>query len=234
MAAQAAVAFIRKGTDMLHAGRMEIANAKKTVEGAIGDAKAIVKEVSGLWGWFTGLFQSSEPTPDKPTESVAQKKNAADKKSYGELESKLISDIGDRLGIFFDAQQQIELYYQTLEEENKTNFDPSQNTAKKATQRVLIELQMEQLNVDVREAMVYAPPILKDLYTRFLAMYAKIEREQQWAKAEMMRRARLVRWQKEQQKIRVIELTSGVVAIVFISSFFGWLMWEIRNLSGGF
>jgi hypothetical protein len=65
-------------------------------------------------------------------------------------------------------------------------------------------------------------------------MYAKIEREQQWAKAEMMRRARLVRWQKEQQEIRVIELTSGVVAIVFISSFFGWLMWEIRNLSGGF
>jgi len=72
------------------------------------------------------------------------------------------------------------------------------------------------------------------LYTRFLVMYAKIEREQQWAKAEMMRRARLVRWQKEQQEIRVIELTSGVVAIVFISSFFGWLMWEIRNLSGGF
>ena len=66
---------------------------------------------------------------------------------------------------------------------------------------MLIELQMEQLNVDVREAMVYAPPILKDLYTRFLAMYAKIEREQQWAKAEMMRRARLVRWQKEQQEI---------------------------------
>jgi hypothetical protein len=31
MAAQAAVAFIRKGTDMLHAGRMEIANAKKSI-----------------------------------------------------------------------------------------------------------------------------------------------------------------------------------------------------------
>jgi hypothetical protein len=39
---------------------------------------------------------------------------------------KLIVDIGDRLGVFFDAQQQIELYYQTLEEDSKNKFDPTQ------------------------------------------------------------------------------------------------------------
>lgn len=234
LAAQAAVAFIRKGTDMLHAGRVEIERTKKSIEQGIDDAKAIGKEIIGLWGWFKGLFQSSEPTPSKPTESVAQKKNAANQKSYGELESKLIVDIGDRLGIFFDAQQQIDLYYQTLEEDNKNKFDPTQNTSKKAMQRVLIELQMEQLTIDVREAMVYAPPILKDLYTRFLKMHAKIEQEQAWARSEMMRRSRLARWEKEQQEIRFIELISGVIAVTFISLFFGWLMWEIQNLSGGF
>lgn len=234
LAAQAAVAFIRKGTDMLHAGRVEIERTKKSIEQGIDDAKAIGKEVIGLWGWFKGLFQSSEPTPSKPAESVAQKKNAADKKTYSELESKLIVDIGDRLGVFFDAQQQIELYYQTLEEDSKNKFDPSQNTAKNATQRVLIELQMEQLNVDVRETMVYAPPILKDLYSRFLVMHAKIEREQEWARSEMMRRARQARWEQEQKEIRFIELISGVVAVMFISMFFGWIMWQIRNLSGLF
>jgi hypothetical protein len=232
LAAQAAVAFIRKGTDMLHAGRVEIERTKKSIEQGIDDAKAIGKEVIGLWGWFKGLFQSSEPTPSKPTESVAQKKNAADKKTYSELESKLIVDIGDRLGVFFDAQQQIELYYQTLEEDSKNKFDPSKNTAKNATQRVLIELQMEQLNVEIRETMVYAPPILKDLYSRFLVMHAKIEREQEWARFEMMRRARQARWEQEQKEIRFIELISGVVAVMFISMFFGWIMWQIRNLSG--
>jgi hypothetical protein len=65
-------------------------------------------------------------------------------------------------------------------------------------------------------------------------MHGKIEREQEWARAEMIRRARLARWRKEQDEIWVIEITSGVIAVTFISLFFGWLMWEIRNLSGGF
>ena len=86
----------------------------------------------------------------------------------------------------------------------------------------------------VREAMVYAPAELKDLYTRFLKMHAQIEREQEWARTEQIRRARLARWRKEQEEIRFIELTSGVVAVVFISSFFGWIMWELQNLSGGY
>jgi hypothetical protein len=65
-------------------------------------------------------------------------------------------------------------------------------------------------------------------------MHAKIEQEQAWARSEMIRRARLARWKKEQDEIRVIELTSGVIAVTFISLIFGWLMWEIRNLSGGY
>jgi len=43
-----------------------------------------------------------------------------------------------------------------------------------------------------------------------------------------------LRWQKEQEEIRAIELTSGVIAVVFISSLFGWLMWQLRVLSDGF
>ena len=87
---------------------------------------------------------------------------------------------------------------------------------------------------DVREAMVYAPPQLKDLYSRFLVMHKKIEREQEWARAEMIRRARLARQRKELEEIRVIEITTGVIAVMFISMFFGWLMWQLRALSGGF
>ena len=87
---------------------------------------------------------------------------------------------------------------------------------------------------DVREVMVYAPPQLKDLYSRFLVMHKKIEREQEWARSEMIRRSRLARWKKEQDEIAFIEITSGVIAVMFISLFFGWLMWQLRNLSGGF
>ncbi len=88
--------------------------------------------------------------------------------------------------------------------------------------------------LDVRQAMVYAPAELKDLYGRFLKMYARIEQEQAWARTEMIRRARLARWKQEQEEIRFIELVSGVVAIMFVFVVFGWLMWRLQDLSDGF
>ena len=215
---------------MLHDGRMELEGAKKTVEGVISDVKAI----KGIFDWFVGLFKRADKPAEAKPVAKAKAKAAAKKQSYEELELKLISEIGANLGVLFDTQQSINNYYIELEETSKTNYDPTQNTSQKAIERALIELQMEKLMEQTREAMVYAPPELKDLYSRFLKMHAKIEQEQAWARSEMIRRARLARWKKEQDEIRVIELTSGVIAVTFISLFFGWLMWEIRNLSGGF
>jgi hypothetical protein len=213
---------------MLHAGRLEIEGAKKTVEQAIGDAKAI----KGVWDWFIGLF-TAKPTADAP-KPLAKKKVSAKQQSYNELEAKLFNDIGLQLGTLFDVQQQINDHYHALEEESKNKFNPEQNTSKKAIERVLIELQLEDLMQDVREAMVYAPPQLKNLYSRFLVMHGKIEREQQWARSEMIRRARKARWEKEQEEIRFIELTSGVIAVMFISLFFGWFLWQLRSWSTGY
>ena len=213
---------------MLHEGRMELEGAKKTVEGVISDVKAI----KGVFDWFIGLFKYTVPENKYtvPPKSVAQKKQ----QSYEDLELKLIKDIGDNIGVLFDTQQQINNYYLELEETSKTNYDPAQNTSKKAIERALIELQLEKLMEQTREAMVYAPPELKDLYSRFLKMHGKIEREQEWARAEMIRRARLARWKQEREEIELIGLVSSGVAVVFISMFFGWMMCALRNLSGGF
>ena len=217
---------------------MEIVNAKKTIEGAVGDAKAIVSELSGLWSWVKGLFAPTNdritPTNDTTAPNVAKQKVAKQKQSYEELELKLISEVGANIGVLFDTQQQISNYYHELEEESKTNYNPEQNTSKKAIERALIELQLEKLMEQTREAMVYAPAELKDLYSRFLVMHNRIEQEQAWARSEMIRRSRLARWKKEQEEIWFIELISGAIAVTFISIFFGWMMWQIRNLSGGF
>ena len=231
MAAQTAVGFIKQGCALLHEGRMELEGAKKTAEQIIGDVKAI----KGIFDWFIGLFISKpvKPAEEKPM-AKAKAKASKQQQSYEELELKLIKDIGENLGILFDTQQQITNHYIELEETSKTKFNPEQNTSKKAIERVLIELQIEQLIQEVREAMVYAPPQLKDLYSRFLVMYKKIEREQEWARAEMIRRNRLARWKQEQEEIWLIELISSGVAVVFISIFFGWMMWQLRNLSGGY
>ena len=232
MAAQTAVGFIKQGCALLHEGRMELEGAKKTAEQVIGDVKAI----KGVFDWFIGLFISkpAKPTEEKPVAKAKAKATTKQQQSYEELELKLIKDIGDNIGVLFDTQQQITNFYLELEETSKTNYDPTQNTSKKAIERALIELQMEKLMEQTREAMVYAPPELKDLYGRFLKMHARIEQEQAWARSELIRRNRLARWQKEQDEIRTIETTTGVIAVMFISMFFGWLMWQLRALSGGY
>jgi hypothetical protein len=232
MAAQTAVGFIKQGCALLHEGRMELEGAKKTAEQVIGDVKAI----KGIFDWFIGLFVSkpAKPAEEKPVAKAKAKAATKQQQSYEELELKLIKDIGENLGVLFDTQQQINNHYLELEEASKTNYDPTQNTSKKAIERALIELQLEKLMEQVREAMVYAPAELKDLYGRFLKMHAKIEQEQAWARSETIRKNRLARWKQEQDEIRVIETTTGVIAVMFISMFFGWLMWQLRALSGGF
>lgn len=219
----------------MHQGRIALDSAKKTVDGALADVKAI----KGIFDWFIGLF-ISKPKVDiaKPIAKAAAKSKPAaaakQQQSYEQLELELIKSVGENIGILFDTQQQINTYYQELEEDSKTNYNPDQNNSKKAIERALIELQLEKLMEQTREAMVYAPAELKDLYSRFLKMYGQIEREQAWARAEMIRRARLARWKKEQEEIRQIEMISGGVAVMFISLFFGWVMWQLRNLSGGY
>ena len=211
---------------------MELEGAKKTVEGVIADVKAIKGIFDWVLGLFTGKLRQTKPN-DVPKPLAKAKKAIAQQQSYEEMELQLIKDIGDKLGVLFDTQQQINNYYHELEEESKTNYNPEQNTSKKAIERALIELQLEKLFEQVREAMVYAPSELKDLYSRFLKMHKKIEQEQEWARSEMIRKARLARQRKELQEIRCIEITSGLIAVTFISMIFGWLMWQLRNLSGG-
>jgi hypothetical protein len=232
MAAQTAVGFIKQGCALLHEGRMELEGAKKTAEQVIGDVKAI----KGIFDWFIGLFTSKPAKSDDAPKPVAKAKAKASKQqqSYEELELKLIKDIGDNLGLLFDTQQQINNHYLELEEASKTNYDPTQNTSKKAIERALIELQLEKLMEQVREAMVYAPAELKDLYGRFLKMHARIEQEQAWARSETIRKNRLARWKQEQEEIELIGLVSSGVAVVFISMFFGWFMWQLRSWSTGY
>ena len=215
---------------MLHEGRMQLEGAKATAEGVLEDVKAL----KGLWDWLVGLFASK---PDKPVDTpkpVAKAKTKRDD-SYETLELETIKNVGIQLGNFFDIQAQLTNYYASLEAESKERYDPTQNTSKKAIERALVELQMENLDGQIREQMtVYAPAELKAIYTRFLKMYARIQQEQEWARAEEVRKLRQQRWKQEQEEIWAIEVISGGIAVVFISLLFGWLMWQLRAVSGGF
>lgn len=215
---------------MLHEGRMELEGAKKTIEGVMADVKAI----KGIWDWLLGLFNPKPKSKSEDTPKTLAKAKAASKKqqTYEEIELQTINEVGVQLGNFFDIQAQLNDYYASLEAESKEHYDPNQNTSKKAIERALVELQMENLDAQIREQMtVYAPPELKAIYTRFLKMYAKIQQEQEWARDEEIRKTRRARWVKEQREIDFIYFVSGLVGVAFISLVMGWIMWQVKTMT---
>jgi hypothetical protein len=58
MLAQGAFSAIKQGCEFLHQGRIQLEGAKKTIDGAMADVKAI----KGIFDWFIGLFISKPKT----------------------------------------------------------------------------------------------------------------------------------------------------------------------------
>jgi hypothetical protein len=207
MAAQAAVAAVRKGCQMLSEGKAEIGKLKKTVEQGIGDAKAIYKEVTGLWSWLLGLFgkQPAKPAVAIPiaepkreaapatAKTVQSKKREREPElSYEEYQTQAIHQVCEQLKTFFEIRRKLREHCLELEEVSKTTTTIEDS----ALDRVEIELQLENMTTQIREAMVYAPSELRDIYSRFLEMYNLIIEEQEFDRQLKRKQKRDAEWRR--------------------------------------
>jgi len=244
MAAQAAVAAVRKGCEMLSEGKAEISKLKKTVEQGIGDAKAIYKEVTGLWSWLLGLFgkQPAKPTVATPAPAAVEKAAAAPKTknkherepelSYEEYQTQAIHQVCEQLKTFFEIRRNLKAHCLELEEISKTTTTIEDS----AIDRVEIELQLENMTVQIREAMVYAPKELRAIYSRFLEMYDLILEEQEFARQLKRKNERDAKWQRELLRNHRVD-RAVVSALVLILVLWMWafmlsLGWLVKTHAG--
>jgi len=244
MAAQAAVAAVRKGCEMLSEGKAEINKLKSTVEKGIGDAKAIYKEVTGLWSWLLGLFGAKKPTKavpiatPAPTEvivpSVAPKAKPAKQAelSYEEYQTQAIHQVCEQLKVFFEIRRNLRAHCLELEEVSKTTTRIEDS----AIDRVEIELQLENMTVQVREAMVYAPKELRDIYSRFLEMYDLILEEQEFDRQLKRKRERDAKWQREllrnHRVDRAVVTATVLILVLWMWAFMLSLGWLVKTQGG--
>lgn len=247
MAAQAAVAAVRKGCEMLSEGKAEISKLKKTVEQGIGDAQAIYSEVIGFWGWLRGLFSGSKPKKSVPAvtsaaaEPVAapatkreskQRKVAEPELSYEEYQTQAIHQVCEQLKVFFEIRRQLKEHCLELEEISKTTTTVEDS----ALDRVEIELQLENMTVQVREGMVYAPEELRNIYSRFLEMYSLILEEQEFARKVKRKKERDAKWQRDLLRNHRIDraIVASIVAlgILWMWGFLLSLGWLVRTHAG--
>jgi hypothetical protein len=223
MLAQGAVAAIRSGCEMLRDGKAEIDKFKKTVEGGVSDAKAIYKEVTGLWGWIQNLFGATpkrvvevKPAVNAaPTATPAKKtkKQAEPELSYEEYKAKAVHEICEHLKVFFEAQRQLKAHCRELEEASKTTA----NVADAAIDRIELEWQLKELQSQVTRAMIYETPQelgLGALYKDFLQMYDQILEEQEFDRQLKIKKGRDEQSQRDHR--REILIYKGVYAAAVI------------------
>lgn len=235
MAAQAAVAAVRKGCEMLSEGKAEIQKLKSTVEKGIGDAKAIYKEVTGLWGWITGLFGSSKAKPAtvktdaiatataSATQPTKKTKTREPELSYEEYQTQSIHQVCEQLKTFFEIRRKLREHCLELEEISKTTTTIEDS----ALDRVEIEMQLENMTVQIREAMVYAPRELRDIYSRFLAMYDLILEEQEFAREVKRKQERDEKWRRELIRDHRIGRAWALLVVLGVLIWLWGLMWSL-------
>lgn len=202
MAAQATVAAIKRGCELLSEGKQEIQKLKKTVEQGVGDAQTILKEVSTLWSWIKGLFNGKsssvspvkkpEPTTPAATPVLPSKAQPKRELSYEEYQTQAIHQVCEQLKTFFEIQRKLKEHCRELEEVSKT----TETVENSAIDRVQIELQLENMSTQIREAMIYAPKELRDIYSRFLKMYEQILQEQEFARQLKAKQQKDKQWQR--------------------------------------
>ena len=222
--AQSAVGAIRAGCQMLSEGKAEIGKFKSQVEGGIKDAKAIYKEVTGIWDWITGLFGGEAKQPTKAADIVAQQeaKPVAKKAnrqpepelSYEEFQARAVHDICENLKVYFEAMRHLKAHCRELEEEALT----TEKVADSAIDRIEIQWQMNQLSAQLKQAMIWGTPEelgLGDMYRDFLTKYDEILAEQEVAREVRARRERNMAWQRElSNQILAAKLGYAVVILV--------------------
>lgn len=225
---------------MLKEGRAAIDQFKDDAEGVVSEVKATIETVSGLWDWVVGLFgfvpkepPASEVVAAASPKPVAKKKKQREPEQDAEsLQMKVVHEVSQNLGRFFDIQHKIQTHYKNLEDESLHVYEEGQNHAIKAIERVEVELQLEELSVKIRETMVYAPRELKDLYSRFLHMYGKIRDEQEFARQEQIARVRYQKARKWRQRNKQIDLLTWAVGMLAVLVVYWWTMVQVATLSG--
>lgn len=207
--ANGAVAAVKKGCQLY-----------KDIKNAAGDVSAVLKDIDAQ---FSGKKVSKEQAK-KIEEKKAEVRAAAETDP-----NDVISQVGNSLSDFFTAYDQIEDLFYAEEQKSKEVYDGDESLNKRALQRVLIRLRLDESIQQMRDLMIYhCPPEMKDLWGRFDAMRAQINQEQAKARAEKFKRDQELFWEQEMQRRYIKDQLTWLVGTAIVIGVMFLLMWSIK------
>jgi hypothetical protein len=184
---------------------------KSTVEEAVG----VAREVQGFWAKLFG----AKPKVQQPAQPTKKKE-----KYVAVNETQVMVDIVAQLTTFFKLQTQLQAHIREEEERSRTVYDPEANLMEAALKRVMALDQMAELEVTIRETMVYqSPPEMGALYSKVFEMRDVISAEQEGARLKQEAKERYKAWQREEAK-RNLRAKSAYLLVTSLFLLYLW-MW---------
>ena len=223
--AKGAVSAIKQGCELYNEFKGTLVEARD----AIDEVRGNVAEVVGFWGslknWIAGS-PASDARPE-PARATAKAKSKA-KKQFQEFdEAQVKKDIADQLVAFFRALEQLKDHIAEEEAKSKNVYDPDKNMMEAALHRVLAMDEMERMQYEIRQVMVYQTPGMGDLYTRVIRMVGVISEEQEFARMQKAKEERDAAWRRRRAKDKATDVMVGLVAILLVGGHIAGLMWMI-------
>jgi hypothetical protein len=204
---------------MYKEGRQMVMDVVHEVEGVAKDVKGVHKDAKGIFAFFGKLFGGKKEeltkTVEKPKKKVKQKPPEFD-------ENLIYSQVADALTKFFQAYNGLKNYVKEQEElALHVGNEEGQDIAIKL---VIANLQMEKLNQELSDYMVYhVPAEMKDLYSRVNQTIGHIANQQALARREELLRQRRAKWQRD-QKADLIQNRVVVLVITLLIILWTWGM----------
>ena len=210
--ANGAVAAVKKGCQLY-----------KDIKSAAGDVKGVLDDLDKQFS----KQNEGKPVTREQKQQFEQKKKEI-KENLSKDPNDIMSTIGDQLGTFFDAMDKIEELFYEEEKKAKEVYTGDVSLSRRALQRVLIRSRLEQMEVELREQMIYhVPADLKDLWTRFQDMRGQIIQEQKVARLvkEKEDAIKAAKRRKRMETLSMeISLIGGIILIIILMAvFWTWL-----------
>jgi hypothetical protein len=149
--------------------------------------------------------------------------------AYGKAKD-VVADISSHLGSFFKAHQQLEKHVHEEELKAKKSRDPELSVNQEAFNRILAQKEMIRLETELREMLVYqAPPQLGAVWSEFEVMRDRVKAERAEAQRQEVLKHQAAAWRRASLKRKIKDQLTSIVAVLFITLWFLWLMILIRT-----
>jgi hypothetical protein len=187
----------------------------KDIKGAAGEVKEVLKDLDDQ---FHKLHPAEKPPTTAQRNAYIEEKNrvvALNKQANADEHTGIYQEIGNHLGTYYDNFYKCIAIFEEEERRAKTEvYTGDDSIGKRALQRVLMKKQLQQMEVELRELMVYqSPKELGALYTDVEAMMKQMGKEQKILIAKQMQ---IQAVQDRRRAVRMKQLRDDFIIGIFI------------------